>query len=133
MDGPRSRPAAARVLERVRLRGTSASAEIRRQVLEGLVPRLRIADLCSFADRFLAVRGDLCTYKIHLGSDNILMSPGDRYLCIVGDSGPFARGDTIHLPFEGDRLLSMILSKAILLAADGKITDATITRQIQAR
>jgi hypothetical protein len=111
----------------------SASAEIRRQVLEGLVPRLRIADRCSFADRFLVVRGDLCTYKIHLGSGNILMSPGDRYLCIVGDSGPSARGDTIHLPFEGDRLLSMILSKAILLAADGKITDVTITRQIQAR
>jgi len=78
------------------------------------------------------VRGDLCIHNIHLGSGNILMSPGDRYLCIVGDSRPSARGDTIYLPFEGDRMLSMILSKAILLAADAKITDVTILRQIRA-
>jgi hypothetical protein len=34
------------------------------------------------------------------------------------------------LPFEGDRVLSIILSKAFLLADDRKITDPTITRQL---
>jgi hypothetical protein len=34
------------------------------------------------------------------------------------------------LPFEGDITLSMILSKALLLADDKLITDSTITRQI---
>jgi hypothetical protein len=34
------------------------------------------------------------------------------------------------LPFEGDPLLSVILSKAVLLAADDKITDATILAQL---
>ena len=34
------------------------------------------------------------------------------------------------LPFEGDRTLSVIVSKAFLLAADTRITDPTITRQI---
>ena len=34
-------------------------------------------------------------------------------------------------PFDGDDMLSIILSKAILLAADSKITDATILRQIR--
>jgi hypothetical protein len=34
------------------------------------------------------------------------------------------------LPFEGDGALSVILSKAFLLAADDKITDATILRQL---
>ncbi|HEX5052867.1 MAG TPA: hypothetical protein VFZ65_13915 [Planctomycetota bacterium] len=41
-----------------------------------------------------------------------------------------ALGDRVLLPFEGDRTLSLILSKALLLAADDKITDPTILRQI---
>jgi hypothetical protein len=35
------------------------------------------------------------------------------------------------LPFEGDHGLSVILSKALLLAADTTITDPLILRQIQ--
>ena len=37
----------------------------------------------------------------------------------------------MRLPFDGDALLSVILSKAFLLAADTKISDPTIVRQIQ--
>jgi hypothetical protein len=44
------------------------TAKTRRAVLERLVPRLKIANRCSFDERFLVVRGDLRTYKIHLGS-----------------------------------------------------------------
>jgi len=36
----------------------------------------------------------------------------------------------VPLPFEGDQALAIILSKAMLLANDTKITDPTITRQI---
>ena len=81
-------------------------------------------------ERFLVVRGTLCTYKIHLGSGNILMEPNDQYLCIVPDSRARAH-DSMWLPFEGDHTLSIILSKAFLLAADTKISDPTITRQIE--
>jgi hypothetical protein len=110
----------------------SATAQTRREVLERLGPRLKIADRCSFLDRFLVVRGDLRTYKIHLGSGNILMSPNDQYLCIVPQRGAAAAGNNrIFLPFEGDNMLSIILSKAFLLAEDSKITDASIVRQIQ--
>ncbi len=39
----------------------------------------------------------------------------------------------VVLPFEeGGGRLSLILSKAFLLAADSKITDATILRQLNA-
>ena len=38
--------------------------------------------------------------------------------------------DTPFLPFEGDQLLSLILSKALLLADDTRIKDPTITGQI---
>jgi len=108
----------------------SATAQTRRDLLQRLVSKLKIADRCSFADKFLVVRGDLRTYKIHLGSGNILMSPNDRYLCIVPGAGK-AEDGKVFLPFEGDRTLSVILSKAFLLAADTKITDPSITAQLR--
>lgn len=37
----------------------------------------------------------------------------------------------VFLPFEGDRTLSVILSKAFLLANDSKISDTTILSQIR--
>src|SRR5262249_34414203 len=51
----------------------TASAEARRDALERILPRLRIADRCSLDGRYLQVRGDLGSYRIHLGSSNILM------------------------------------------------------------
>ena len=93
---------------------------------------LKIADRCSFDGNFLVVRGDLRTYKIHIGSGNILMTPNDEYLCIVaGRSSGSTAANKLFLPFEGDRQLSIILSKAFLLAADKKIKDPTILSQIQ--
>jgi hypothetical protein len=37
----------------------------------------------------------------------------------------------VWLPFEGDDTLSLILSKAMLLARDDAITDASIRAQIE--
>ena len=108
----------------------SGTAVTRREALEHLVPRLKIAERCKLEDRFLVVRGDRRTYKIHLGSGNILMEPNDQYLCIVPDSRLRANVPAVYLPFEGDTTLSIILSKAFLLAQDSKITDPVITRQI---
>jgi hypothetical protein len=105
------------------------SAQTRKAVLEGIVPRLKLANRCSFDERFLIVRGDLRTYRIHIGSGNILMTPNNQYLCIVPGAGSL--GSELFLPFEGDNLLSIILSKALMLAEDTKIKDPTITRQIK--
>ena len=108
----------------------NASAKTREDVLKRLVPKLKIANRCSFVGKFLVVKGSLRIYKIHLGSGNILMEPNDQYLCIVpNQAGP--GGDSVLLPFEGDRTLSIILSKAFLLANDTKIKDQSIVRQIQ--
>jgi hypothetical protein len=108
----------------------SATAQTRKALLERLLPRLKVADRCTLADRFLIVRGSLRTYKIHLGSGNILMEPNDQYLCIVPKQAATS-GERVHLPFEGDGTLSVILSKAFLLANDAKITDPTITSQLK--
>jgi hypothetical protein len=109
----------------------SETAVTRREVLVNLLPRLKIAARCTLSERFLEVRGDLRSYKIHLGSGNILMKPNDQYLCIVPDARTKAGQSSIYLPFEGDSTLSIILSKALLLADDRNITDPTIVRQIQ--
>jgi hypothetical protein len=92
---------------------------------------LKIAKVASIQDKFLVVKGSLRTYKIHIGSGNILMEPNDQYLCIVPDRKAPADADRLFLPFEGDNTLSIVLSKAFLLAEDDKIADPTITRQIR--
>lgn len=107
----------------------SESANVRSQVLESLIPRLKIAPQCSFNKKFLIVRGKVRTYKIHMGSGNILMEPDDQYLCIVPE-GKTKPKEKVFLPFEGDNLLSIIISKAFLLADDDKIKDKTILSQI---
>ena len=108
-----------------------ATAETRRDVLERLIPSLKIRDRCRIDGRFLVVRGDRRTYKIHLGSGNVLMEPDDQYLCIVQSRRAGRKAD-VFLPFEGDARLSLILSKALLLAEDLEITDDTILSQIGA-
>ena len=98
-------------------------------MLERLLPKLKIADRARLTDKFLVIKGEIRTYKIHLGSGNILMAPNDQYLCIVA-----ARTQSppkLFLPFEGDSTVSVILSKAFLLADDRKIKDPTIKRQIK--
>jgi hypothetical protein len=86
----------------------------------------------SFDGEVLVVQGDVRTYKIHLGSSNILMEPNDQYLCIVPARGTANRGPAskVFLPFEGDGTLAIILSKALVLAEDKKIKDPTIVHQI---
>ncbi|WP_339731787.1 DUF4132 domain-containing protein [uncultured Gimesia sp.] len=107
------------------------SAQTRKEILQRLIPRLKIAKQCSFEDKFLVVQGSVRTYKIHLGSSNILMSPNDEYLCIVRKQSAVDKtSGNLFLPFEGDNMLSIILSKAFLLAEDKKIKDPTILSQI---
>ncbi|GIJ46129.1 hypothetical protein Val02_30150 [Virgisporangium aliadipatigenens] len=109
----------------------NATAQTRRELLTRLVPRLAIADRATVESRFLVVRGDLRTYRIHLGSGNVLMSPHNQYLCIVPNRGAERGTDGVFLPFEGDRMLAVILSKALLLAGDSRITDRSITEQLR--
>ena len=112
----------------------SATAHTRRDVLQRLLPKLKIAGQCALEEKFLRVKGELRTYRIHLGSGNIQMDPNAQYLCIVpGEGAAHKPMEGVFLPFDGDRVLSIILSKAFLLAADSKIKDPTILSQIKGR
>lgn len=105
-------------------------AKTRKSILEKLLPRLKIAKVASIQGRFLVVEGKKRTYKIHIGSTNILMEPNDEYLCIVPARSDAKPKEKLFIPFEGDRGFSILLSKAFLLAEDDKITDTTILSQI---
>ncbi len=105
----------------------SMSAKTRHEVLAALIPKLIIASQLRLDGRFLIVEGKVRTYKIHLGSSNILMEPNDSYLCIVAKRS----NNPVMLPFEGDTILALILSKAFTLANDSKIRDKTILSQIK--
>ncbi len=105
-------------------------SKTRKGILEKLLPRLKkIRDKSEIKGKFLIVQGKLRSYKIHIGSGNILMEPNDQYLCIV-PSRSTSSTDKLFIPFEGDRGLSIVLSKAFMLAEDDKIDDSTITSQI---
>lgn len=119
---------ARRYWERSALTELTQSAESRRDALARILPRLKIADRCALEDRYLTVRGELRTYRIHLGSANILMEPDDSYLCIV--PARRRKGQDTLLPFDDERL-ALILSKALLLADDTAITDPDIVRQLR--
>jgi hypothetical protein len=115
--------------ERAAFADLTPNGETRKDVLEALLPKLKIRDRARVEGRYLVVDGTKHTYKIHLGSGNILMSPNDRYLCIVPARGSRPKGIRF-VPFEGDHILGVILSKAFMLADDHKITDESILRQL---
>lgn len=104
------------------------TAQTRRDLLARLLPRLAIAGQCTIEGRFLHVNGTRHSYKIHLGSGNVMIIPGDRYLCIVPQRDAVL--DLGYLPFEGDLALPVIVSKAMLLARDERITDPAILSQL---
>ncbi len=105
------------------------SGKMRFELLQKMIPRIKIKDQLTLSPKFLIVKGKLRTYKIHLGSSNILMEPNDQYLCIVPDRSS-TKEEKLFIPFDGDGILSVIISKALLLASDDTIRDSTITSQI---
>lgn len=107
------------------------TGKTRHAVLKDLVPGLTIAPRCRLEERNLVVEGKLRTYRIHLGSGNIQMEPNSQYLCIVQDRQSKSGQTQVRLPFEGDTTLSIILSKAFMLAEDDMIKDASIRSQIR--
>jgi hypothetical protein len=104
-------------------------SEVRREALARLLPKLKIGSQLELTGRHLRVTGKLNTYKIHIGSGGVQIEPDDRYLCIV----PASTRTSVMLPFDDDQILSIIVSKAVLLAADDKITDPAIIEQLGPR
>ena len=104
----------------------SGLAQTRRAALAAIVPRLRIAGRLRVDDRWVHVEGRVEDYRVHIGSGAVFLERGDRHICIVKGRSP----GKVMLPFEGDEMLAVVLSKVLLLAADDTITDEVILRQL---
>ena len=101
-----------------------------REVLDLPFPRLKIAGRCTLADRFLIVRGDRRTYKVHLGFGNILMEPNDQYLCIVPDSRTRSTNEPVYTSVRRGCRIVHHPQQGFLLADDTKIKDPVVLRQV---
>ena len=75
------------------------------------------------------MQGKLRSYRIHLAS-GVVFTDTQRFLCIVTDRERARATQGLLVPFEGDLLLSVILSKAALLVADDRIKDQSILKQL---
>ncbi|MCU0721974.1 MAG: DUF4132 domain-containing protein, partial [Pirellula sp.] len=106
------------------------SGKSRHAVLSALLPRMKHLNSHSkLGDKYLRVQGKVNAYRIHLGSSNIQIESSNQYLCIV----PKGKQNTLDvvLPYEGDFTLALVLSKALMLIDDDKITDPLIRTQLQ--
>jgi hypothetical protein len=109
------------------------AATTRKEILGDLLPRLSFGRRCRVVGRFLIVEGELRTYKVHIGSGNVLMSPNDQFLYFPEPRRQAKAAESVFLPFEGDTLLAQILSRASVLAADCRISDRALRSQILAK
>ncbi|WP_265562234.1 DUF4132 domain-containing protein [Sphingomicrobium arenosum] len=108
----------------------TALARLRVELLEWLIPRLTIAEGLSLKGHMLRVEGRWHDYEINCGNGAIRIADSKRHVCIVpgGTSGAVAG---LVLPFAGDELLAVILSKAHLLVDEETIGDPTIIAQLE--
>jgi hypothetical protein len=98
----------------------SAVGQTRREVMADLLPRLPVADRVDLQDQFVVVHGDRHEYKVHLGSGNAVMSPGDRPVHLTPGRALRAGG---AVPVEDDEALAAIVGTVLLLAHDSEPTE----------
>lgn len=120
-------PGAARYRDAFARADRGEAQALRKAFLETVLPSLAIAERCHVEGDWLLVDGRRATYRIHLGSAASQLAANGRHLCIVPGSDD---DDLAFVPSEGDATLSLILSKALLLAADDAIEDPSILSQL---
>lgn len=109
---------------------STATVAARGQLLAALADDLGLTGV-TVEGSFARVQGKRAGYRVHLGSGSIHVEPAG-YLCVVPDSAAAGPEQQVILPFaDEDVMTSVILSKVLLLAADDRITDPTITAQIE--
>ena len=113
--------------ERYHFGELEARAHTRRDVVAALLPHLPHADRLRIDGRFLQVDGTLGSYRIHLGSGSAQTADG-RHLAL--SPAPVPVDERLFLPFDDDPTLTLLLSKAALLAGDDQVEDAEIRAQL---
>ncbi|MFB6457150.1 DUF4132 domain-containing protein [Chitinophaga sp. Hz27] len=110
-------------------RSLSPMGIVRRDILELLLPQTAFGSRCKIVEQYLHVQGELAAYKIHIGSGEVWNTKSDRYIHI--EPKVSVKNANLFLPDEGDILLTVILSKANLLAEDNLIADEYLLSRIK--
>jgi predicted DNA-binding WGR domain protein len=105
----------------------SESGKVRREAIQNLLPSLPNAKQMTLEKNHLVVRGTIAAYCIHLQSGAVFKKESYQHVCIVAKASPSDKSLTMLV---GDPMLSLIVSKALLLANDDKIKDKSILNQI---
>ncbi|MBX6342929.1 MAG: hypothetical protein IRY97_10760 [Thermomicrobiaceae bacterium] len=102
----------------------------RGELVRALVSEIDLPNV-AVDGHFARIEGRRASYRVHLASGTIHIEPGN-YLCIVPKSWE-TPADGLYIPFadEGDRQVSVVVSKVLLLARDDQITDPRILAQIE--
>ncbi|MEO1259934.1 MAG: DUF4132 domain-containing protein [Bacteroidota bacterium] len=103
----------------------NASAKIRKEIIEQLIPALGLGSP-EFEKNFLLISGQLNNYRINLGSGFAQIENSYQHLNLLPDISPIKKNRKIHIPIQDDETLYIILAKAIFLKNDQKITDQKI-------
>ncbi|MEM1382907.1 MAG: DUF4132 domain-containing protein, partial [Pseudomonadota bacterium] len=100
----------------------------RHSVLSQILPPIDAGeDRLRLEVRHLCVRGERRRYRIDLATAAVAREPDGQHVAVLRG---LTRSDRAYLPFEDDPVLSLILSKALILARDDTITDPVFLSQI---
>ena len=105
------------------------AARLRADFVKALVAEMALPGV-AVEDDFVSVRGRIARYRVHVGSAEVRVDPGD-HACILPKASVPA-GD-IYLPFaDEDARCEDVVRKVLLLASDHQIADETVLARIRA-
>ncbi len=109
-----------------------AIISLRADMLSRMLPHTPIADRCKIVKSWLEVRGQLGTYRIHLGWGGaaLIAEKAVRWLKIPQKVLAEVELSLKDLPIDLDYRTELALRKAFVLADDWKITSSELVRQL---
>ncbi|RYU93476.1 DUF4132 domain-containing protein [Emticicia agri] len=99
----------------------NASAKIRKQIIEKLIPVLNI-NSSGFDKNYWIINGSKHIYRINLGSGFAQIKDSQKHINLIPNVGELKKNKRLRLPIEDDDTLYIILAKALFLQNDANIT-----------
>ncbi len=120
------------IIEGSKLEQLIGLIELRKSILNRVLPFTAIADRCKVEKSWLEVRGQLGTYQIQLGWGGaiLLATPNPRWLKIPQALLDAVKPNLPTIPIDLDYRTEQILRKAHVLADDWKIDSPDLIRQL---
>lgn len=110
-------------------RWSPEAARLRADFVNALVSEMALPDVRVQGD-VVEVRGRLASYRLHIGSAEVRVDPGD-HPCILPQAT--APPGEIYLPFaDEDATCEEVVRKVLLLAGDHRIADEAVLARIRA-